>query len=68
MRWKHDGFRTLSLESRAERVELWSRYGTDFTAKFSNIAAAVRALPAESALIDGEAVAFLRAGIPISPP
>jgi bifunctional non-homologous end joining protein LigD len=41
---------------------VWSRYGTDFTAKFLNIAAAVRSLPADNALIDGEAVAFLSGG------
>jgi bifunctional non-homologous end joining protein LigD len=39
-----------------------SRYGTDFTARFSNIAAAVGALPVENARIDGEAVAFLSGG------
>ena len=39
-----------------------SRYGTDFTGRFSNIAEAVRGLPAESALLDGEAVAFLPGG------
>jgi bifunctional non-homologous end joining protein LigD len=58
---KHDGFRALARKQ-GERVEVWSRYGTDFTARFSNIAAAVRGLPAESALIDGEAVAFLPGG------
>jgi bifunctional non-homologous end joining protein LigD len=58
---KHDGFRTFARKQ-GERVELWSRYGTDLTAKFSNIAEAVRGLPAESALIDGEAVAFLPGG------
>jgi bifunctional non-homologous end joining protein LigD len=58
---KHDGFRTLA-KKQGERVEVWSRYGTDFTGRFSNIAEAVRGLPAESALIDGEAVAFLPGG------
>lgn len=58
---KHDGFRTLARKQ-GERVEVWSRYGTDFTARFSKIAEAVRGLPAESALIDGEAVAFLPGG------
>ena len=58
---KHDGFRTLARKQ-GERVDVWSRYGTDFTAKFLNIAAAVAALPAEDALIDGEAVAFLPGG------
>jgi bifunctional non-homologous end joining protein LigD len=58
---KHDGFRTLARKQ-GERVEVWSRFGTDFTARFSNIAEAVRGLPAESALLDGEAVAFLPGG------
>jgi ATP dependent DNA ligase domain len=58
---KHDGFRTLARKQ-GERVDVWSRYGTDFTAKFLNIAAAVAALPAEDALIDGEAVAFVPGG------
>jgi bifunctional non-homologous end joining protein LigD len=58
---KHDGFRTLARKH-GDRVEIWSRYGTDFTARFSKIAEAVRGLPAESALIDGEAVAFLPGG------
>ena len=43
-------------------MDVWSRYGTDFTGRFSQIAEAVRGLPAESALIDGEAVAFLPGG------
>ena len=58
---KHEGFRTLARKQ-GGRVEVWSRFGTDFTGRFSNIAAAVRGLPAESALIDGEAVAFLPGG------
>ena len=58
---KHDGFRTLA-KKQGDRVEVWSRYGTDFTDRFSKIAEAVRGLPAESALIDGEAVAFLPGG------
>jgi bifunctional non-homologous end joining protein LigD len=33
---KHDGFRTLARKQ-GERVEVWSRFGTDFTARFSNI-------------------------------
>ena len=37
---------------------LWDR----FHGRFLNIAAAVRALPAEGALIDGEALAFLPGG------
>jgi bifunctional non-homologous end joining protein LigD len=43
-----------------ERVRLWSRRGADFTSRFPRIAEAMRALPAERALIDGEAI-ILRA-------
>jgi bifunctional non-homologous end joining protein LigD len=35
-----------------------SRYGTDFTNRLPRIAEAVGKLPAENALIDGEAVAL----------
>ncbi len=40
------------------RAILWTRYGTNFTDRLPKVAEAVRRLPAESALIDGEAVAF----------
>ena len=52
---KHDGFRFLARKD-AGRVTLWSRHGTDFRDRFPLVAEAVRALPAESALLDGEAV------------
>jgi len=58
---KHDGFRILARKQ-GEDVALWTRYGTDFTDRLRGIAEAVRSLPAESALIDGEAVAFLPDG------
>ena len=54
---KHDGYRILARKE-GERVSLWSRYGADFTDRLPRIAEAVRKLPAESALIDGEAVVF----------
>jgi bifunctional non-homologous end joining protein LigD len=44
-------------------VTLWSRYATTFTDRLPRIAQAVRSLPAESALIDGEAVAFRPDGL-----
>ena len=54
---KHDGYRLLASKE-ADRVTLWCRYGTDFTDRLRAIAEAVRALPADNALIDGEAVVF----------
>jgi bifunctional non-homologous end joining protein LigD len=54
---KHDGFRILARKQ-GERVQVWSRRGADFTDRFSRIAEAVRGLPPDEALIDGEAVVF----------
>ncbi len=54
---KHDGYRLLARKQ-GERVTLWTRHSANFTGRLPKIAEAVRKLPAESALIDGEAVAF----------
>jgi bifunctional non-homologous end joining protein LigD len=54
---KHDGYRLLARKQ-GERVTLWSRYGTDFTDKLPGILEAVRSLPVDDALLDGEAVVF----------
>ena len=54
---KHDGYRLLASKD-ADRVTLWTRYGTDFTDRLRGIADAVRSLPVDNALIDGEAVVF----------
>ena len=54
---KHDGYRVIARKE-AGRVTLWTRHGTDFTDRLPRIAEAVRSLPVESALIDGEAVVF----------
>jgi ATP-dependent DNA ligase len=59
---KHDGFRLLGFKDGA-RVKLWSRSGADLTGKFPRIAEAVRGLPAERALVDGEAVVFRPDGL-----
>jgi bifunctional non-homologous end joining protein LigD len=59
---KHDGFRLLGFKDGA-RVRLWSRRGADFTDRFLRIAEAVRGLPAERALLDGEAVMFRPDGL-----
>ena len=37
---------------------LWTWHGTDFTARLPRVAEAVRSLPVETALLDGEAVVF----------
>ena len=42
----------------AGRVALWTRHGTDFTDRLPRIAEAVRSLPVDGALVDGEAVVF----------
>jgi bifunctional non-homologous end joining protein LigD len=54
---KHDGYRLLALKD-AGRVVLWSRYATDYSDTFSRIAGAIRALPVDHVMIDGEAVVF----------
>jgi bifunctional non-homologous end joining protein LigD len=54
---KHDGYRLLASKA-ADRVTLWSRYGTDFTDKLPRIVAAMRSLPVDHALLDGEAMVF----------
>jgi bifunctional non-homologous end joining protein LigD len=54
---KHDGYRILACKD-GSRVTLWSRHGTNFTDRLPKVAEAVCSLAAETALIDGEAVAF----------
>jgi ATP-dependent DNA ligase len=52
---KHDGFRIMARRDRAG-IRLFTRNGNDFTSRFPIIVAAVTALPAQSFLIDGEAI------------
>ena len=59
---KHDGYRLIALKE-GPRMKLWTRHGTDFTDRFPRIAAAVRALPIERVLLDGEAVVFRSDGL-----
>jgi bifunctional non-homologous end joining protein LigD len=59
---KHDGFRILARKQGA-KVTLWSRRGTDLTDRMPQITEAVRGLPADEALIDGEAVVFRQDGL-----
>jgi bifunctional non-homologous end joining protein LigD len=59
---KYDGYRILAGKQ-GGRVRLESRNGKDRTATFAGIAAAVAALRDPALILDGEAVAFDRAGV-----
>jgi bifunctional non-homologous end joining protein LigD len=52
---KFDGYR-IQAQLAQRHVRLLTRKGLDWTGKFPNVAAAVAALPARSALVDGEVV------------
>ena len=52
---KHDGYRIIARKD-GERVRLWSRHGLSWTAAFPLIVEALRAMPADSVILDGEAV------------
>ncbi|WP_375395052.1 DNA ligase D [uncultured Sphingomonas sp.] len=54
---KYDGYRTLIAVANG-KAKVFTRSGLDWTDKFAAIADAAAALPVQSALIDGEIVAF----------
>ena len=54
---KFDGYRLIARKE-AGRVVLWSRYATDYSDTFLRIAEAIRALPVDHVMINGEAVVF----------
>jgi DNA ligase D-like protein (predicted ligase) len=60
---KFDGYRALALKD-GFRVRLLSRKGNDLTRSYPGIETAVKALRADSALLDGEIVAFDEQGRP----
>jgi bifunctional non-homologous end joining protein LigD len=60
---KMDGYRLLASKKRGE-VRLLTRNGNDYTQVFPEIAKAVRALPFDDAVIDGEVVVPDAAGRP----
>jgi bifunctional non-homologous end joining protein LigD len=60
---KHNGFRILAFKD-GERVRLWSRKGRDWSSEFVAITSAMRALPFNRVMLDGEAVAHCLDGLP----
>src|SRR5436190_10539994 len=59
---KYDGIRAIA-EKKKDRVTLWSRTGQDLTAGFAEVADAIRALPDDDLVLDGELVIFDREGV-----
>ena len=60
---KLDGYRLLAAKTRGEAL-LLTRNGNDYTAVFPEIARAVRALPYDECIIDGEVVVLDDKGFP----
>src|SRR5437764_12693798 len=60
---KHDGFRVLARKD-GEKVRLWSRQGRSWTREFAAITAAFEMLPVNHIVLDGEAVAHCKNGLP----
>jgi bifunctional non-homologous end joining protein LigD len=58
---KLDGYR-IEARKDGERVQLLTRTGLDWTHRMRTIAAEVQALPAESAIVDGEVVVLAEDG------
>ena len=60
---KFDGYR-IGARIDGGTVELSSRRGQDWSAEFPSVVAAVKALPVDTALLDGEVAAVLPNGVP----
>jgi bifunctional non-homologous end joining protein LigD len=60
---KYDGVRVLASR-RGDRLELYGRSGQDTTSRYPEVVRALRALPVDSFVIDGEIVALDDAGRP----
>src|SRR4030095_5633662 len=58
---KFDGYRMICHLSRG-KARFWSRNGKDWTDKFPNLADALKAFPATTAILDGEVVVVDKAG------
>ena len=61
---KHDGFRILARRE-GGRMRLFTRHGTDFTARYPKIAAAFASLPVQSCALDGEAIVVNTDGLSV---
>ncbi|HEX3848385.1 MAG TPA: ATP-dependent DNA ligase [Steroidobacteraceae bacterium] len=61
--WKMDGAR-IQVHRGGEEVRIYTRNSNEVTAAMPEIAAAVRALPESTVILDGEAIAFDAAGRP----
>ncbi len=59
---KFDGYRILAFIEN-EYVRLVTRRGNDWTARFRSVAEAVKSLPIDSALLDGEVVSLDQQGL-----
>ena len=60
---KHDGYRIIARKDGGD-VRLWSRNGLDWSRNMTAIAEALKALPVERVVLDGEAVAHCADGFP----
>ena len=58
---KFDGYRLVCHLNRG-KARFWTRNGKDWTEKFPNLSAALKLLPATSAILDGEVVVVDKAG------
>lgn len=58
---KFDGIRAIIVKN-DNKIELYSRLGNLLTARFSEVARAVRSLPCKQAVLDGEVVALEESG------
>jgi len=61
--WKMDGAR-IQVHKRGADVRIYTRALNDVGAAVPEVVAAVRALPAQALILDGEAIAFTAAGRP----
>jgi bifunctional non-homologous end joining protein LigD len=60
---KYDGVRVVA-EKRADEVRMYGRSGEDITARYPEVAFAMRYLVADDLVVDGEIIAFDAAGKP----